>query len=205
MNRAPRQLSLLSLLCLGAYSLLAACSSSDSPSNTSTAGAAGSAAGAPAAGSSAAGSPNGGQANAAGAAGQSQVGGAGGVSTGGTSAAGAAQGGAGGTVNHAGAGGTSGATNNAGATGDPGRPMGVVTACDGPGCPFGDCDQAACTSLYPEPLTADSMLCASNSTGQYCLVAGKAWAVVCSAGAASVSKCSFACDFDKVKLTATCP
>jgi hypothetical protein len=196
-----------------AYSLLVGCSSGNSPSNPSAAGTGGSEAGASGAGSGSAGAPNGGSANggsanggsANGAGGQSSSGTAG-AGTAGMSTAGSNQGGAGagGAANHAGGGGSSGASNTAGAGGDPGRPMGLVTGCAGPACPMGECEKDTCTSLYPAPLTASSSLCAANASGQYCLVADGAWAIVCASGAPSLAKCNFGCASDHVTLTATC-
>jgi hypothetical protein len=214
--------STLRLTCLVsiAYSMLVGCSSGTSPSNPSAAGTGGSEAGASGAGSGSAGAPNGGSANGgsangAGAGGQSSSGTAGagtagagtaGAGTAGASSAGSNQGGAGagGAASHAGGGGSSGASNTAGAGGDPGRPTGLVTGCAGPACPMGECEKDTCTSLYPAPLTASSSLCAANASGQYCLVADGAWAIVCASGAPSLAKCNFGCASDHVTLTATC-
>jgi hypothetical protein len=76
----------------------------------------------------------------------------------------------------------------------------MTSGCAGPAGPMGECEKDTCTSLYPAPLTASSSLCAASASGQYCLVADGAWAIVCASGAPSLAKCNFGCASDHVTL-----
>lgn len=182
-------------LSIGLWLALAACSSAE----TDHQGTAGASVGG-SAGSS-------GRAGISGASGESGSPGTGGSGTAGANAAGANAAGA----NAAGAstGGTSAGNGGSGGKVEPGNPCvsdcptGKVTACYGPGCPFGKCDDGgfyasrACDTVYPAPASTSTVYCAANQSIGYCLETTSNnlsfWAISCTNGTPKVTYCPDSC------------
>jgi hypothetical protein len=180
--------------------LLVGCSGDDKGDDDATGGAAPSTGGAQ--------SPTGGTGT-GGSNGGTATGGArtGGTSAGGTSAGSNGKGGASPTGGRAtltgGAGGRGGATTG-GSGNPPGggsgeAPSGAPETCVGDGCPLGECDNGRffaderCSDVYPGPVDASSMYCATGSDDGYCLTVVGAhvddWKVTCDGGIPTLTDC----------------
>lgn len=125
-----------------------------------------------------------------------------------------AGGSSGGTANVAGtsAGGSGGTTNVGGSAGSSSGalPSGAVTTCNGPGCPYGQCNNSStttCTSVYPGEVGPAVPLCKAD--GDYCLGLGSpsdfhTWAVHCVGTTPTAKSCASLCAYSFIDKTAQC-
>lgn len=92
-------------------------------------------------------------------------------------------------------------------------PTGTVQTCFD-ACPFGACDNGhffadeACSTIYPSPLSAQTVYCAKDQTGSYCLtVIDKSeyfYVVECDAGTPVVTACNGGCGVRNDTHAASC-